>query len=300
MILNNFYKDLMNSLYEGVYFVDKDKRIVYWNKAAEEMTGFKENEVLGKRCRDNILVHIGDNGDDICRTLGCPLAVPLETENKYQGQLYFKHKEGHRIPVEIRALPITEPDGRVTGVAEVFKDATPQSKFNEKIKELEQLSLIDPLTNLGNRRHAEIHLKAAFDEMVRYERNFGLLFIDIDHFKKINDTYGHSIGDDVLKMIAKTFLHNLRSSDFIGRWGGEEFIGIIMNVDKEQLYGIADKFRFLVEKSQLPSNSDIIKITISIGATLALDSDTIDSLIERADKLLYSSKNTGRNRVSID
>jgi len=135
--------------------------------------------------------------------------------------------------------------------------------------------------------------------MRRYGRPFGILFMDIDHFKKVNDLHGHDIGDKVLIMVSNTFMKNVRASDIVGRWGGEEFLAIIPNITEEQLHFTANKLRVLVEQSGFSLYSDIVQVTVSIGATLAQPKDTTETLLERADKLLYYSKANGRNRVSI-
>lgn len=124
--------------------------------------------------------------------------------------------------------------------------------------------------------------------MKRYNRTFGVLFIDIDHFKSINDNFGHRVGDKVLKMVAMVLLKNIRSFDTVGRWGGEEFIIIVLNVNKKRLMKIANKLRILVQSSTFPlrRKKSIMRVTISIGAAISQPIDTVKSLIQRADKLM--------------
>jgi len=115
-----------------------------------------------------------------------------------------------------------------------------------------------------------------------------VLFIDIDHFKSINDNFGHRVGDKVLKMVAMVLLKNIRSFDTVGRWGGEEFIIIVLNVNKKRLMKIANKLRILVQSSTFPlrRKKSIMRVTISIGAAISQPIDTVKSLIQRADKLM--------------
>ena len=162
------------------------------------------------------------------------------------------------------------------------------------------MALLDPLTGMGNRRFVEIGLNSRLNELQRYGWKFGLLFIDIDHFKKVNDLYGHETGDMVLKMVAGTLVHNARSFDLIGRWGGEEFVAIIANVTGEELLRIARKYRALVGESNVLAGKDRISVTISIGATLARPDDSPETLLNRADQLMYQSKLSGRNRVTME
>ena len=124
------------------------------------------------------------------------------------------------------------------------------------------------------------------------------MYIDIDHFKQVNDTFGHRIGDQVLRMVAQTLAGNVRAFDFVGRWGGEEFLVVVANVDQIGLNAFAEKLRSLVERSRLDVGGVEIQVTISVGSVLAKPDLNVENLVERADRLLYQSKNSGRNRIT--
>jgi diguanylate cyclase (GGDEF)-like protein len=171
--------------------------------------------------------------------------------------------------------------------------------MNNKIQELEKLALIDPLTQIGNRRYAEIHLERNFSQMDRYGWPFGVLFMDVDHFKKVNDWYGHDAGDRVLQTIAKTLSYNLRSSDVLSRWGGEEFIIVASTVDILDLDRIGRKILSLIQHSSMETPSGVLQVTVSIGGTLARPGDTLETLVSRSDNLMYQSKKEGKNRITL-
>ena len=292
------YKRLLDNLYDGVYFVDCDRRITYWNKAAETLTGYKVSEVIGTCCSDNILMHVNEKGDNLCQTQ-CPLSKTMASGQMQEADAYLHHKNGHRVPVSIRTSPIMNKENRIIGAVEIFSDNSAKQVLLQKVEVLQKLALLDPLTKVGNRRYAEINLQAKLDEMLRYGWRLGILFVDVDYFKKINDAYSHNAGDKVLKMVAATLENNIRNSDMVGRWGGDEFVVILSNTDESQLYGVASKLRALVEKSAFFADKDIINVTVSIGATIAQANDTIDTLVKRADKLGYQSKVSGRNRITV-
>jgi len=172
--------------------------------------------------------------------------------------------------------------------------------IDDPVGELEEAALTDGLTGLASRRMLNSALQTKFAEMNRYRWRFGILLLDIDHFKAVNDTHGHGAGDDVLKVVANTLLNNVRPFDIAGRWGGGEFLVLVANVSEEQLDRIADRFRVLIGRSAVPVGSDRVHVTVSIGATIALPGDDNGSLIQRADKLLCESKKAGPNRVSTD
>ncbi|MEZ4509436.1 MAG: GGDEF domain-containing protein [Eubacteriales bacterium] len=135
--------------------------------------------------------------------------------------------------------------------------------------------------------------------MKRSGIDFGVMMLDLDLFKDINDTHGHNIGDSVLKMVADTFQGSMRKNDFIGRWGGEEFVAALRGVNQAELETIAKKVCKLVEQSSLKRAGDEIRVTVSIGATMIRPTDNAYTLIHRADSALYTSKREGRNRVTV-
>lgn len=293
----SFYKNMLDNIYDGVYFVNSERKIEYWNKGAERISGYKAIEVVGHFCYNNILNHIDVNGSELCLN-GCPLQISIKKDKVMNTFVYLSHKNGQRIPVTVKTIPLKE-DGKIIGAIEIFKDESKESSVINDIENLKELSLKDQLTQLPNRRYIDNYLISRNNELKYLKIPFGVLFMDIDHFKNFNDSYGHDTGDEVLKMIAKVFKSASRSNDLIGRWGGEEFIGVFSGVSIDSLYSIAEKIRILIEKSYIIYNNKKLKVTISIGASMAKQDETIKHLIARADELVYKSKEDGRNRVSI-
>jgi len=212
--------------------------------------------------------------------------------------VFLHHKEGHRVPVFVRATPLRDKNGEIIGGVELFSDISAKKAMQDKIRELEKLALIDSLTGLSNRKHTEGELEVRFHEKARYGLSFGVLFMDIDQFKTINDTYGHMVGDLTLRSVAAGFQASIRSYDIVGRWGGEEFVGIFRNVDQGLLTRIGERFRALTQSTPIEIPKAPFSVTISLGATIATDQDTPETLLKRADELLYLSKKNGRNRLT--
>lgn len=292
------YETILENLNDGLYFVDKNRVITFWNKAAEKISGFSAEEVIGRSCSDNILTHVNDQGTCLCRGK-CPLARTILDGQPRENEIYLHHKNGHRIPVSVRVSTITDPDGNIIGGIELFTDISNQAANRSRIQELETLALIDNLTRLANRNYIEKEIHNRFEEKKRLNVPFGILFMDIDHFKKFNDTYGHLVGDKVLKYVADTFVFNSRPFDIYGRWGGEEFLGIIRNTNDSDLEKLGNRIRLLIENSYLEFENETLHVTISIGATMLKENDTIDTILKRADTLLYKSKSDGRNRLTF-
>jgi len=290
------FLEVLDGMYDGVYLVDRERKISFWNRAAQSITGYKSEEVLGRRCRDEMLVHV-DYGEIACAG-ELPLERSIKEERTCEVEAFFRHREGHRVPVTVRVAPLRNAAGEIIGAAEVFRDQTYLKIMFEKIGELERMALLDPLTRLPNRRHAEASLQMRLEELQRYGWPFGILFIDIDHFKAINDQHGHDVGDKVLRLVSMTLMNSLRPFDFLCRWGGEEFVAVVVNISEPQLLYIAERARRLVEQSSISLENGAMRVTVSIGAAMAVKGDALEGLIDRADGLMYRSKSNGRNRVS--
>ncbi|MBF0309313.1 MAG: sensor domain-containing diguanylate cyclase [Magnetococcales bacterium] len=292
------YDAMVEQLADGVYFVDRERRILYWNDAAERIAGYSRKEMIGSRCADNILVHVNESGRNLCDS-GCPLSFCLEREEAcHDYDVFLHHKLGHRVPVHVRATPLRDDSGKIIGAAEVFTDRSSQELVAQRVEELEKLAFLDALTRIANRRFLEYELHSRLEEWQRMKLPFGVLMMDVDHFKRFNDTHGHALGDRVLQMVAATLQAVGRPFDIYGRWGGEEFLGLIKNVNSATLLRIGERCRSQVASAFLQENGQLLQVTLSLGAALAVGDDTAETILQRADRFLYRSKAEGRNRIS--
>jgi diguanylate cyclase (GGDEF)-like protein len=290
---------LIENAFDGVCRIDREGFVRAWNHGAVRITGIPAEDVLGTDCRNNAIKYVREDNREIPQT-DTPFLATLKDGIRRETMIYFKHAEGYRVTTLARIFPAVDEKGKTSGAFLVFSDNKSVLAAFHQNQRVEQTMLFDPLTGIGNRGHIEGKLRFTLQDFRTNEVSFGILFIDIDHFKKFNDTCGHLTGDKVLRFVANTLRQNLRYSDSCGRWGGEEFIALVMDIPKEGLVMVAEKLRALVERSGVEEAGKIHKVTISVGATLALPNDNIQSLIKRADELMYKSKQAGRNRVTID
>ena len=295
---DGFYKGLIDNLTEGIYFLDRKRIITYWNRGAERLTGYPAQEVLGRCCADGLLQHMDPEGRLLCHD-GCPMEAAMTDGREREAEAFLHHKAGHRVPITVRAVPIRGTGGEIVGAVEVFNDISRQVLAEDRIRELEALSLLDPLTGAGNRRYTEISLTSRLSEKRRYNLPVGLLFVDVDRFKSVNDRFGHPAGDEALRVVGRTLAAALRAGDFFGRWGGEEFIVLIAGLEGRRLRDAGDRLRALIAQSSVPSVPGL-GVTASIGVTEARSDDSVESLVARADGRMYEAKRLGRNRVFDD
>lgn len=199
---------------------------------------------------------------------------------------------GGLLTLLFEAVVIVFPSIRIANL----KNSELQKIILKRTVELEKLSQTDALTKIYNRRKLDEILIAKLARAERYNQLFSLVLIDIDHFKKVNDTYGHQVGDDVLKAISKLFFDSIRKTDMIGRWGGEEFLIVSLENNYENVLVFAEKLRAIIESHDFPV---VGRITCSFGVSYYIKSDTLHNLINRADTALYQAKSAGRNCVKL-
>ncbi|MDP2323296.1 MAG: sensor domain-containing diguanylate cyclase, partial [Gammaproteobacteria bacterium] len=293
------FRILLDSLRDGVHYSDRKRRIQFWNRAAESLTGFSEAEVVGKGCADNILMHVNAEGKCLCTSHHCPLLKCFKGATNHVERVYLHHKEGHRVPVRISASPVRNAEGEIIGGLEIFHEISEEMATLQAMAALKEEALLCPLTGVGNRRGTEDIIEKYLTPPIPGQATSGLLFIDVDHFKSINDRYGHQVGDIVLKMVAKTLAKDLRGLDFLGRWGGEEFVAILPQIGIKALAETAERLRALVESSSMEVSQGKLKVTVSVGATTRAAGEDVASVMARADALMYASKNGGRNKVTV-
>jgi diguanylate cyclase (GGDEF)-like protein/PAS domain S-box-containing protein len=295
---HKFHKSLIDNLYDGVYFVDIERKITYWNNGAERITGYPASAMVGRFCHDNILDHVTDDGCHLC-TDGCPLLATIADSKPREAEVHLRHADGFRVPVLARTSPIHDENNQVVGAVEIFSNNQSLFKMKRRVDELEQAVFRDALTGIGNRKLLEIKINSALREYHEHQIPFGLLFLDIDRFKDVNDTHGHAQGDRVLQSTARNMAEHLRNTDLCGRWGGEEFIAVLYNVDSKSLTRIAKKLRTMIANSLVSIEGGRISVTVSIGATIVRADDTLETVVNRADHLMYQSKQNGRNRATV-
>ncbi len=288
---------LLDALPDGVYITDRNRRIIYWNRAAESIAGFPATEIVGSCCEGDGLNHLGEDGGRCCKAR-CPLKTAMERDMILHEQVFLHHRDGHRLPVSVTAHPLRDRDGVITGAIEVFRSRGVAGY--DDLEELQRMAFLDPGTGIANRRFLETRIVSRLDELQRYGWTLGVIFFDLDDLKGINDSRGHRAGDQLLRMVSTTLAANLRSSDMVGRWGGDEFVAVIRNVDEQRLADLADKLCMLVRESAGWAGKASLRRTVSVGATLALPQDTLETLIDRCDRLMYRSKHQGGDRVTTD
>lgn len=292
------YREILDGVADGVYFVDRERRITFWNRAAAEISGHSDEAVLGKLCPEGAIQHVDANGQLMCHE-HCPLTAVLRDGRPREEECFLKHADGYRVPVRVTVRPLRSSAGEVVGAVETFTDISKEIEFHRRSAALEHLAFIDELTGLGNRRFAEHQIESALAEQARRHCRFGLLIVDADHFKSVNDRWGHSAGDEALRSLARAFTAAARAQDFVARWGGEEFLVLVRDGQLDAVSSVAERLRRMVQASSIRVDEIDLRLTVSVGGTLSREGESAAALVGRADAMLYESKSGGRNRVTV-
>ncbi len=306
-LLGDFFKKMLDELYDGVYFVNTERRILYWNAAAERISGYSAAEVVGKSCSDNVLEHADADGCILCQH-ACPLVVSIRTRQAVCKRVYLKHRMGHRLAVEVRTSPVTDDRGRIMGAVEVFRDAGAELALESAYRQARDLAAKDPLTGLANRRFLTSFVAEQLEVGCRADRHFALILLDVDHFKAINDENGHKVGDVVLQRLSDYLRQGVRDMDLVARFGGEEFLILLPGADSRLAGEIAERIRsdvanlgIRISPSEVQKAPEgVIRITVSLGVGSVRPGEDPDGVIRRVDEAMYRAKSGGRNRTVLE
>lgn len=275
---------MRSSTDSAIIATNLDLFIKYFNPEAERLMGHSAQEMIGQRLED-----IHSRHDIVPHRLNRALAS-VKRKGEYNFAIERPCKEGY-LSLECRVSGIWDHEQSLVGYVLTMRDVTERKRMEEQLK---MAATIDKLTAIYNRQTLDDLLSREIARARRYKTPLSLIMADIDHFKRINDTFGHQIGDQVLMAIAETLRGSIRLSDIAGRWGGEEFMIITPQTPKASAVALAEKLRETVKSRLFPHEHTV---SVSLGVTEMLEGDSLKSLILRADEALYKAKHKGRNRV---
>jgi diguanylate cyclase (GGDEF)-like protein/PAS domain S-box-containing protein len=297
-----FLRTIFESIRDPFCIIDRDFRIVRANDAYLRVKGKSIDDLIGGKCYETLY-----GRDSVCDA--CVIDKTFRSGEPCLKEKFVPRPEGYGEWVEIYTYPIFMEGQEVSHVIQYVRSITDRKRSEEEkrmlIERLERLSRTDGLTGMLNKRGLMERLQTEFERVKRYGGSISLLICDIDDFKYVNDLYGHSAGDNYLKLVAQAMYNSIRSADIIGRFGGDEFMVILQGVEREEAMKLAERIRSIVEDTVL--KVDImrsVKSTVSVGvatfdSTESYSVTTPEELIKAADDALYRAKNKGKNRVEL-
>lgn len=286
---NNLLVAALEAAANGIMITDKAATITWVNSAFTRLTGYSAEEAIGHK--PTVLLNSGVQDESFYQTMWSDIMQGKH----WRGELVNKRKNGSLYHEELSIAPVNNTAGDITHFIGIKDDITERKRLEEQ---LQKLANTDPLTHLFNRR---VFLEKLAQEIARLARltaqSAALLMIDLDHFKRINDTYGHAMGDEVLRRFAHIVRKTSRTIDIPARLGGEEFAILLPNTTRKEGMTMAERLRKQVSDIAIPHEKGLVRITISIGGVaLSMDEADNDVVLSRADTALYEAKDAGRNQ----
>ncbi len=303
----------LDTLAEGLLILDRKENIVFANAVFAKKTGLTPQSLIGKKCRQ-LGWEVDTEEADLAEF---PWSKVLRGEEQNQPvQLVLATGRQRAYTFAVKAAPIHGTANEIRGALVTFDDVTELlaknralEKANERLEqsqreisrqnqELQLLATRDPLTNCLNRRALFAGFQTLFDEAQKHQEELSCIMVDIDHFKSINDRFGHAVGDKVIQLVAQVITKTVRTQDLVGRYGGEEFCVVLPDTDAATAEAVAERIRLTLAEGKELELASAIRITASLGvASLASGAKTPQELVDQADKALYTAKERGRNRV---
>lgn len=298
----NFTEKILRYSAVPIFVLNKNHEVTSWNKACEKMTGIPAEKIVGTSDhwqafypskRDCLADLVLDEAYGSLPQFYKAFETSAFMEEGVRSEGWFDNIGGIKRYLAFDAVPIYNRANELVAAIETLQDISERKKLEEA---LERLATTDALTGLSNRHRFNELLQQEVDRAKRYHTPLSLIMFDLDHFKKINDTYGHAVGDQVLQAVAKIIRENVRASDWVGRWGGEEFLVLCPEATEKDVLVIVEKLRETVERHIFET---VKTITVSCGVTRFKSHDSVDAFVSRADEGLYRAKDKGRNIVEI-
>ncbi len=301
-----YIEHIMESIADGVIVIDRDYRIVQANSAAAASLGKEKSDMAGRTCYD--VIHQRRSPCEPPDVI-CPLVQIFERTAKIVNVLHTHlDAAGNERYIEITASPMRDGSGEVFAMVETYRDLMDKKAEDELVKlvkrlneaqtHLKHMTITDELTGLRNRRYIVERLEEEYQHAKRSGQPLSLIMLDIDHFKDINDVHGHLFGDVVLRVVSLRIRDSLRKHDVVGRVGGEEFLILSPDSDRNDSLIVAERIRKIVHDEPISDGAREARVALSAGVAVLDESDTsADSLFSRADTALYKAKQEGRNRV---
>lgn len=273
------WRMLLDRISDAAYFVDRERRIRLWNGAAETLTGYRAEDVIGSCCSDNLLVHTDEKGACLC--VGCcPLAASIGDGRTRSARVFLKHHDGHRVAVHIDVIPWVT-DGKIDGAVEIFRREPQEVRLSERFSELAMLPLVDVVTGVGNRQFLHASLTDAIAELPDAEASCGVVLVQFDQLGEWNDAYGEDLGDRALQVVAQTLVMVAGPYVSVSRWGGGDFIAVVGFTRAADLANIASRYQALVATAQVQVGELVLRPSISVATLLSKPQESVSQLITR-------------------
>ena len=293
---HDVYRLVLESLPLGVYLLNREGRVTVWTAGAEQLTGYLRQDVLG-RLRETDLIEPADT-DDPASVSGADPKTP-RPDSLPPTLASLRCKNGHYLAVQFRTIPLRDEAGKVLGTVRIFEPSATPSFCNRRQNKLGAYGCLDPVTGVLNHSLIQAHLRESLNLHALYPVPFSVMCYEVDNLSKLAARYGQAAVDAALRSVANAFETGLRPTDFLGRWMGQEFLAILPECGESEVTKVGERLTKLAQHSTVEWWGDTLHLTVSVGATVVHDNDSVSFLIARAEQGLRKSGTAGGNRVTV-
>jgi diguanylate cyclase (GGDEF)-like protein/PAS domain S-box-containing protein len=292
------YQTVLDSLETGVYIVDRNRRIRFWNGGAEQITGYLRQDVVGRFLRDHLLTTI-DEAKDLDSDTSDPINLVFRDGKSSIMDVSILHKNGYRVPVVLHTNPIRNSRGAVVGAAESFEKNRSASDWTRRQAGFADFGCLDAVTGVAAQSFMETQLRENLITFVEHSIPFGILMVQIDHMDQLRASRGPGVVPTILRIIAQSVENCLRPTDLVGCWGENQFIAILLECRETEVALVGERVRRMIGQSEIEWWGDRFSVTSPVGGAGCRAGDSAELLVARADASLKESVERGGNCVTV-
>jgi len=292
------YQTVLDGLETGVYIVDRNRRIRFWNEGAEKITGYLRQDVVGHFLRDHLLT-LGVASKDLDSDPDDPINSAIRDGKPSILNVSILHKDGHRFPVVLRTNPIRNSRGAVIGVSESFEMNRTSSDLTRRHSALADFGCLDIVTGVAAQGFMETRIRENLITFVEHHIPFGILLLEIEELDKYRTSRGPVVIPTILRIVAQSLENCLRPTDILGCWGKYQFLIILTDCKEAEVPPVGERMRRIIGRSEIEWWGDMFSVTSAVGGGGCREGDTVETLIARTAAALQENLTNSGNRATV-
>ena len=292
------YQTILDGLQTGVYLVDRNRRIRFWNEGAEQITGYLRQDVVGRFLRDHLLA-TGDNVKNFDSDPDDPINLAFRDGKPSTMDVSILHKEGYRVPIVLRTSPIRNSRGAIVGAAESFEKNRSASEWTRRQAAYGDFGCLDAVTGVAAKSFMETQLREHLITFAEHNIPFGILLVQIDHLDEFRASRGPGVVPTILRIIAQSVENCVRPTDLVGCWGKDQFMAILFECRESEVALVGERVRKMIGQAEIEWWGDKFSVTSPVGGAGCRTGDEVEGLVARAAASLQESIEKGGNCVTV-
>jgi diguanylate cyclase (GGDEF)-like protein/PAS domain S-box-containing protein len=292
------YQSILDGLETGVYVVDRNRRIRFWNEGAEKITGYLRQDVVGHFLRDHLLT-TSDASKDLDSDADDPINLAFRDGKPSILNVSILHKDGYRLPIVLRTNPIRDSRGAVIGAAESFERSRASSDTTRRHSALADFGCLDVVTGVAAQGFMETQIRENLITFNEHHIPFGVLLLQIDNLDQYRANRGPGVIPTILRIIAQSLENCLRPTDILGCWEKYQFLAILTDCKESELSLVGERVRRIIGRSEIEWWGDKFSVTSPVGGVVCKVGDNVEAIIARAERSLRESIEKGGNCVTV-